>query len=60
MIEPNVQDVKFLTVAECAADVRVNPMSVYRLIHKGQIDAIRVGRKFRIYETSWLKYTRRK
>jgi excisionase family DNA binding protein len=46
---PRVQ-VKFLTVAEVAAVMRVSKMTVYRLVHGGELPAIRVGRSFRIPE----------
>ena len=39
---------RFLTVAEVAADMRVSDMTVYRLIHSGQMRAVRVGRSFRV------------
>lgn len=39
---------EFLTPAEVAAILRVSPMTVYRLIHFGELEAIRVGRSFRV------------
>ena len=36
-------------MAEVAAD-RVSKMSVYRLIHKGELEAVRFGRSFRVPE----------
>ena len=41
---------KFLTVAEVAATVRLSKMSVYRLIHSGQLEAVQFGRSFRVSE----------
>lgn len=41
---------KFLTVAEVADTLRVSRMSVYRLIHGGQLEAVQFGRSFRISE----------
>lgn len=41
---------KFLTVAEVAAQMRVSKMTVYRLVHSGQLEAVRVGRSFRVPE----------
>lgn len=38
----------FLTVAEVATILRVSKMSVYRLIHGGQLEAVRFGRSFRV------------
>jgi excisionase family DNA binding protein len=41
---------KFLTVAEVATQMRVSKMTVYRLVHSGELEAIRVGRSFRVPE----------
>ena len=35
---------QFLTVAEVAALMRVSKMTVYRLVHNGELPAMRVGR----------------
>jgi excisionase family DNA binding protein len=43
-------DVKFLTVAEVATAMRVSKMTVYRLVHSGELPAVRVGRSFRVPE----------
>jgi excisionase family DNA binding protein len=40
--------VQFLTVAEVAAMMRVSKMTVYRLVHSGELPAVRVGRSFRV------------
>jgi excisionase family DNA binding protein len=40
--------VKFWTVAEVADTLRVSRMSVYRLIHSGELEAVQFGRSFRI------------
>jgi excisionase family DNA binding protein len=40
---------KFLTVAEVAAMMRVSKMTVYRLVHNGELPAVRVGRSFRVH-----------
>jgi excisionase family DNA binding protein len=40
--------VRFLTVAEVAEVMRVSKMTVYRLVHSGQMPAVRVGRSFRV------------
>ena len=42
--------VKFLTVAEVATLMRVSKMTVYRLVHSGELTAVRVGRSFRVPE----------
>lgn len=38
----------FLTVAEVAAVMRVSKMTVYRLVHSGELPAVRVGKSFRV------------
>jgi excisionase family DNA binding protein len=43
-------EVRFLTVAEVAAVMRVSKMTVYRLVHAGELPAVRVGRSFRVPE----------
>lgn len=39
---------RFLTVAEVADVMRVSRMTVYRMVHAGQMPAVRVGRSFRV------------
>lgn len=39
---------RFLTVAEVASLMRVSKMTVYRLVHSGELPAVRVGRSFRV------------
>ena len=46
----------FMLVRECAAQIRVSPPAIHGLIKQGHIEAIRVGRDFRIYTRSWLAY----
>ncbi len=41
-----------LTVAEVAAMMRVSKMTVYRLVHAGELPAVRVGRSFRVPEAA--------
>ena len=48
--------VSFLTVAEVAAIMRVSKMTVYRLVHGGEMAAVRVGRSFRVPETAVREY----
>jgi excisionase family DNA binding protein len=47
---------KFLTVAEVAAVMRVSRMTVYRLVHSGELPAVRVGRSFRVPERAVHEY----
>lgn len=46
----DMSEVKFLTVAEVAEMMRVSKMTVYRLVHNGDLPAVRVGRSFRVSE----------
>ena len=48
----DLSDVKFLTVAEVADMMRVSTMTVYRLVHSGELPAIRFGRSFRVPESA--------
>src|SRR4029077_13725494 len=45
--EPKLSEMRFLTVAEVAQLMRVSRMTVYRLVHSGELPAVRVGRSFR-------------
>ena len=47
---------KFLTVAEVAEIMRVSKMTVYRLVHSGELPAVRVGRSFRVNEMAVNEY----
>ena len=39
---------QFVTVAEVAQLMRVSKMTVYRMIHSGELPAMRVGKSFRV------------
>jgi excisionase family DNA binding protein len=52
-------DPKFLTIAEVAAIMRVSKMTVYRLVHNGELAAVRVGRSFRVAESDVDEYLRK-
>ncbi len=51
-------EVRFLTVAEVASAMRVSKMTVYRLVHSGELPAVRVGRSFRVPEQAVHSYLR--
>jgi len=51
--------VRFLTVAEVAQRIRVSKMTVYRLVHSGELEAVRVGRSFRVPDGAVDEYLRR-
>ena len=52
----DISDSKFLTVAEVASMMRVSKMTVYRLVHSGELPAVRVGRSFRVREDDANEY----
>ncbi len=51
-------EVKFLTIYELAHMMRISKMSAYRLVHSGELEAIRVGRSYRIPEQAVISYMR--
>jgi len=51
-LDTPLSEVRFLTVAEVAALMRVSKMTVYRLVHAGDLAAVRVGRSFRVPEAA--------
>ncbi|HNA99066.1 MAG TPA: helix-turn-helix domain-containing protein [Marmoricola sp.] len=53
-----LSEVRFLTVAEVAQMMRVSKMTVYRLVHSGELPAVRVGRSFRVSEEDVHEYLR--
>ena len=56
--ERDLSGVRFLTVAEVASIMRVSKMTVYRLVHSGEMPAVRVGRSFRVPEDAVDAYLR--
>jgi excisionase family DNA binding protein len=56
--ENSLGQVKFLTVAEVALVMRVSKMTVYRLVHSGELTAVRVGKSFRVPEKAVDEYLR--
>lgn len=48
----DLSGMRFLTVAEVAEMMRVSKMTVYRLVHSGELPAIRFGRSFRVPESA--------
>ena len=46
----------FLTIAEVAEVMRVSKLTVYRLVHAGDLPAVRVGRSFRVHEEAVNEY----
>ncbi|MGV8850141.1 MAG: helix-turn-helix domain-containing protein [Propionibacteriaceae bacterium] len=52
MTEPTGATLNLRTVAEVATQLRVSKMSVYRLIHAGDLEAVRFGRSFRVPQSA--------
>ena len=48
MSNERLAEVRFITVAEVASIMRVSKMTVYRMVHNGDLPAVRVGRSFRV------------
>ena len=53
----DLSDLRFLTVAEVADMMRVSSMTVYRMVHAGEMPAVRFGRSFRIPESAVIAAT---
>ena len=58
MSQERLAEVRFLTVAEVASIMRVSKMTVYRMVHGGELPTVRVGRSFRVPEDEVQKYLR--
>ncbi len=55
----DMSEAHFLTIAEVASKMRVSKMTVYRLVHGGELPAVRVGRSFRVTEDDVNEYLRK-
>ena len=55
----DISEVKFLTVAEVATVMRVSKMTVYRLVHAGELPAVRFGRSYRVPESAVVEAVQR-
>lgn len=55
----DISETRFLTIAEVASMMRVSKMTVYRLVHGGDLPAVRVGRSFRVTEKDVNAYLER-
>ncbi len=56
--QPGIHQTGSLTVAEVAARMQVSKMTVYRLVHSGDLPAVRIGRSFRVPRTVVEDYLR--
>jgi excisionase family DNA binding protein len=48
----------YLTVQEIARHLRVSKMTVYRLIHAGDIPSVQVGRSYRVHRNAVAHYVK--
>lgn len=51
-----ISSVRFMTVSEVATVMRLSKMTVYRLIHDGELEAVRIKRSFRVPERAVAEY----
>ena len=49
----------YITVREIAHELRVAPMTVYRLLRSGEIPSVRIGRSFRVRRDAFEAYLER-
>ena len=49
-------DERLLTAGEVADQLRVSTMTIYRLIRRGELPAVRVGRNYRVRATALESY----
>lgn len=54
----NFSQTNFMTVAEVADLMRVSKMTVYRLVHSGELPATQFGRSYRVPENAVHEYIR--
>lgn len=47
---------RLLTAAEVAEHLRVSTMTIYRLVRRGELPAVRVGRNYRVRESDLTAY----
>jgi excisionase family DNA binding protein len=47
---------RLLTAAEVADQLRVSTMTIYRLIRRGELPAVRVGRNYRVRSEDLERY----
>lgn len=53
---PERPRLRYYTVAEVAETMRLSKMTVYRLVHNGELPAVRVGRSYRVPEDALEAY----
>ncbi|MEU4119039.1 helix-turn-helix domain-containing protein [Kitasatospora sp. NPDC028055] len=56
MTPPPADDIRFLTIADAAALLRVTKLTVYRLVHSGDLPAMRTGKAWYVPRDAALDY----
>jgi excisionase family DNA binding protein len=49
---------EWLTVAEISQELKLHAMTVYRLISAGKLEAVKVGRSYRVSRSEFDRYLR--
>ncbi len=52
----SIYDLEFLTPQQIAAALQVSPETVQRIIKRGQLKAIRIGKQYRITQNDFRDY----
>ena len=47
-----------MTVAEISQELKLHAMTVYRLINAGKLEAVKVGRSYRVSKSEFDRYLR--
>jgi excisionase family DNA binding protein len=47
---------EILTVKEIAEILRVHPTTIYNIIKRGDLPAIKVGNSYRVYKSDFVEY----
>jgi len=50
---------RYIKVSEIAQELRLSPMTVYRLLKSGEIPSVRIGRSFRVQRAAFEAYLER-
>lgn len=50
---------RWWAVAQIAAELGVSKMTIYRLIHAGEIEAVKVGKSYRVADDKFKQYLKR-
>lgn len=51
-----IPDEPLLTITEVAVALRVSKMTIYRLVHSGELQAMRIGRSIRVPASTLREY----